>query len=438
MRRVGALALALACAASAVSADARRYPPQPVDRDREQEQRSRLWEATLHPERATYTELVAHARPLVLRGDPDSMKAAIVDLDKAIALAAALPEAHELRGRARERLADYAGCADDLALAEAAADAPGADDRAERGERVDRNAQRTLLGTCQARAGRYALAERTLSLAVESGARDATTWMRLGETRVALGKLDQAIAALIAATEADLGYRNATVRWLLAGAYDRARMPNQAADQLVEGYRSDRGFASLRNPQPPLLGEDEADYLLGLAWGAAPDVVGMPSPERQLAHFRRFLARAKTSPWRRRAEEHVRELSAIAFPETLLRGLAAPVDLEVARATIRKGMPAMRACLAHADAVVRVEITRSGPRSPAPPPVRDPWMQRRLPAAPPDGTNVYTDDGYATDAPTADVDAAKRCVQAIADKLTLPAIKDKDVAYKLTFLVIAP
>ena len=152
----------------------------------------------------------------------------------------------------------------------------------------------------------------------------------LGETRIAEGKLDEAIAALTAASELDYQQNNATLHWLLAAAYDRARMPNQVAEHLTAGYRNDRYFSMIKNLMPqsggPYLGEDEPDYLLGLAWGVQPDAyAGAARPELQLAYFRRYLVRAPHSQWRRRAEEHVKELRAVDYPEAIERRYSAPL-----------------------------------------------------------------------------------------------------------------
>ncbi len=123
----------------------------------------------------------------------------------------------------------------------------------------------------------------------------------------------------------------------------------------------------------------------------------------------------------------------------------ASVDLDAARAIVRKQMPAMRACLAKVpNQAIEVKITRSGPRSPAPKPVRpDPFTRSRYrpsapPAPPPEGVSVIASAELPFEATRADIDAAARCVDPIASKLVMPAVKEKDAWYQIAFLVVAP
>ena len=434
--RLASIAWLLLAVSGGARAQSKRYPPVAPDKDREAEQRSHLWDSALHPERRTYEQLVEHTRPIVKESRPSEarLKAAIVDLDKAVALQPKRPDAYALRGEAYTKLATWAKCADDLAAAEQYAPRATEDPRDD-----SRQEQRKNLGTCQARAGRYAMAEQTLARAAATGSRDWQVWMRLGEARIALGKLDEAIGALTSAVE--LEPRNTTMRWLLAAAYDRARMPSQAAEQLLIGYRDDRYFSTIRTPPlGPYLGEDEGDYLLGLAYGTVTESsLTPPQPELQLAYFQRYLRRAPNSPWRHRAEEHVRELRAVDYPETIARRLTAPLDLEAARLAIKKGMPGMRACIGKLDTVLKVTITRSGPRSPAPV-YRDPFGDRTrlrqpiMPAAP--GVSIVTDENYVSEASRPDLDAAIRCVEPLADKIGLPVVKEKDSSYAVIFSVV--
>lgn len=437
---------ALAALAASASAQSKKYPPTGVDKDKLAEQRSRLWDNALHPERRTYEELVDHARPVMLENKPleARLKQAMAELDKAVALQPRRFDAYALRGLGYAKTGDYAKCADDLEAAAAHAPAE-ADDPRTPAERAD---ARKDLGACQARAGRYAAAEQTLARATQLGSKDWVVWMLLGETRIAEGKLDEAIAALTAASELDYQQSNSTLHWLLAAAYDRARMPNQVAEHLTAGYRNDRYFSTIKNLMPPVgpyLGEDEADYLLGLAWGVQPDAyAGTARPELQLAYFRRYLQRAPHSQWRRRAEEHVKELRAVEYPEAIERRYSAPLDLDEAKRAIKKGMPAMRACIgATNDVVLKVTVTRTGPHSPQPAyrTTADPFADRVrmrpvavMPAAA--GVSIVQDEQFAPDAPRAAIDAAIRCIEPIADKLALPPVKDKDTSYAVVFSVV--
>ncbi len=77
------------------------------------------------------------------------------------------------------------------------------------------------LANCLARAGRYTDAETTLvSASASAQGYRSELWTRLGEVRIALGKLDEAIDALTAALDVD--QMNALARWLLVAPIARA------------------------------------------------------------------------------------------------------------------------------------------------------------------------------------------------------------------------
>jgi tetratricopeptide (TPR) repeat protein len=295
---------------------------------------------------------------------------------------------------------------------------------------------RRKLGLCQARAGRLADAEKTLADAAASGGVTGEVWVRLGEVRIAMGKLDEAIAALeSAADHTDISLP--LVRWLLMGAYDRARKPSMAAEVgrlAIEGRPEDgsrramdREMTQLKNPAMPLLGNGESEYLQGLASG----YFDPPRPEYSLLYFRRFLQVAPDSPWRKRAEEHLRELKTAELPEYIdKRGGSAPLENTVARPIVRKAMPQMRACLAKQPGmIVEVTITKSNRSTGTP--------TRR--GIPPDGVTSLVKENL-DGASAVDRDNAVRCIEPIAEKLRgqLPAIKDKDTWYRAVFVVVAP
>jgi tetratricopeptide (TPR) repeat protein len=249
--------------------------------------------------------------------------------------------------------------------------------------------------------------------------------MRLGEVRIAMGKLDEAIAALRSAIDAAEPGTQAMIHFLLAVAYDRARRPADALGEAAEGVKLDRQLATLHDPVVPPLGAGELDYMLGLAYGAEP-----AQPELSLAHFRRFEAAAPDSPWRKRADDHVRELRTAELPDAISHSGTAPLDLDAARAAARKAMPQMRVCLARLPTVVvDVEISRAGPRTP--PADR----QRSRFSTPPDGVTVRRLVG---DLSGPELDAVDRCLQPLAARLALPAVKERDTYYKAAFHVVGP
>jgi tetratricopeptide (TPR) repeat protein len=407
--------------AAPAAAQSRRYPPAPVDKDAEKDARSNLWSAAITPERHPYQDLVHAATQALAPHNADQTTAAIEKLDAAIQLLPHEPEAYRLRGDAYLERKDWASCAADLAAADAY-------------RRRDDDNPRALaelhrkLGLCQARAGKLADAERTLAETAASGNAAGEVWMRLGEVRIAMGKLDEAIAALGSALEATEGNAQAMIHFLLAEAYDRARRPGDALAEAAEGNKLDPQRAVLHNPVIPLLGAGEAYYMLGLAYSADPT----PRPEYALAYFRRFVREAPDSPWRKRAEDHLRDLRTVDLPDTVARGSgSAPLDLDAVRTAARPAMPAMRACLARfPTVVVEVEISRSGPRTP--PTDR---MRPRYSTPPPDGVTVH---GVVGELVERDRDAVIRCLEAQANRLALPAVREHDVYYTAKFDVVGP
>jgi tetratricopeptide (TPR) repeat protein len=418
-------------------AQSRRYPPEPVDRDQEQAQHSKLWEAATNPRRTPYGKLIFEAEQLLRDGTSAGAQEAVKRLDGAVKLMPDEPKAYRLRGEANLKLKVWARCADDLASAWAR-EAGGAsqEPRPGRPPRDTLDARqltelRRKLGICQARAGRLADAERTLAEAAVAGHATGEIWMRLGEVRIAIGKLEEAIAALESAAEHS-DAPPALIRWLLAGAYDRARRPAESIAAVRKAMELDRSFSTLRNEALPLLGAGEPDYLQGLAYLA----MERRRPDYALIYFRYFLQVAKDSPWRRRAEEHLRELKTSELPEAVerLAGNAA-LDLKAARAVVRRVMPAMRACAARTPFIIyEVKITKAGQRtSPT-------ALDRPRYFAPPEGVSVAPIVGLPStgEVPQADRDGVVRCIEPIASKITLPAIKEKDTYFRLSFAVIAP
>jgi tetratricopeptide (TPR) repeat protein len=283
---------------------------------------------------------------------------------------------------------------------------------------------------CQAHAGRYADAERTLVRAgANAQAYKSELMMRLGETRIALGKLDEAIDALEAALEANDSL-NDMARWLLAVAYDRARRPGDAQQYALDAKRYDQALTLISSPRMPLLGSGDTEYLYGIAY-----LYALPRPEYALLYFRRFLHVAPDSPWKRRAEEHVRELTAMKFParDTITASGSAPVNIDTMRTALEKPMPKLRACAAKLPgSAFQLTITKVGPRTPET--ARDRPIYRM---PPPDvrGANVLNVDNNITQA---EVSAAITCLEKLAPTLAIPSPKERDTFYRLSFVVVAP
>ena len=398
-------------------AQSKKYPAEPVDKDDEEAQKSRIWDQATNPSQVPYQALIKDATRLLAETRPDATKDAIKKLDEAIPLMPTDGEAYRLRGDAYMSLQDWAKCA---------ADYDASWTRVMRDvDAKNTHELRRRLGLCQARDGKLAEAERTLAETAATGVNSVEIWMRLGEVRIAMGKLEGAIAALEASLQQTDIAGHALVRWLLAGAYDRARQPSEARRTATEAFGADRTLATLKSPTLPLLGPAEENYLLGLAY----EVHDPPRPEQALVQFRRFVKLAgDTNPWRKRAEDHVRELRTSRLPDAVerLTGNAPYEDLPM-RDTVRKSMPAMRACLAKTPFVVlTVQITKRGPKGP------DGARWR----APPEGIAVVPEE--INDTSRAEVDAAIRCVEPLAQKLPLTKPKEKETYYKIQFRVVGP
>ncbi len=427
-RAILAVVAALGLAGSA-AAQSKRYPPEPVDKDAERAAKSKLWSAAITPERHAYQDLVRAATEALNQRTGDQTLEAIKKLDAAIQLLPHEPDAYRLRGEAHLERRDWVSCAADLAAAEAAGGRdPGPVKEATKEVTKEIIELHRKLGLCQARAGKLADAEQTLAEAAVSGDASGELWLRLGEVRIAMGKLDEATAALASALAATEPASQAMIHFLLAVAYDRARRPADAITEAREGAKLDHALSTLENPVVPLLGAGEVDYMLGVVYSAATDPT---RSEYALAYFRRFVKAAPDSPWRKRAEEHLRDLKRSELPEAVTRaGGTAPLDLASARAAARRAMPQMRACLARfPGVVVEVAISRAGPRTPPTDPMRPRFFN------PPDGVTVHYAVGELSDG---ELEAIDHCLSPLAARLALPVVKERDTYYKAVFAVVGP
>jgi tetratricopeptide (TPR) repeat protein len=400
-------------------AQSKKYPPVTPDKELADEKRSQLWDGALHPDLRPYKELVRDAKRLIDHNTPDDVKAGIEKLDAAIKRLPREAEAYLMRGQVYLAQKLWPKCADDLARAE---ELSKADDV------VARTKARIDLGNCQARAGRWTEAESTFVRASASAqTQRSELWMRLGEVRIALGKLDEAIDALTAALDADSS--NALTRWLLATAYDRARRPSEATEHAQMAARFDPSRTHIEHPNLPLIGTDETDYLLGLAYRYATQ-----RPEYALLYFRRFAKLAPDSPWKRRADDHVRELSAMKFPsqQTIITNGTTAVSIDDLQKLLEKPVATMRQCLAKLPtSAFQIALQKTGARTPET--VRDRPIYR-LPSAPrpvsllpgPEPANQL------------ELDEAQSCLEMQAAKLQLPTPKEKDTYYNVSFIVISP
>jgi tetratricopeptide (TPR) repeat protein len=414
--RLTRVALLVALATSTAAAQSRRYPPEPPDRDKEAEAHSDLWEGTLDPNLRPYAELVRDAELLLGHNLPADTQLALDKLGEAIARMPDEPAAYLTRGRIYLTRHDWSRCADDLGAAEEHAKDP---------DPVMRTRDRIDLAVCQARAGRLADAEQILIRAsANAPAFRGELGLRLGETRIALGKLEEAIDALTSALEAG-DIQPHLARWLLTLAYDRARRPTEAAEQGELARRGDPQRVYIEAPQLPFLGAGDQQYMLGVAYRYA-----TPMPEIALLYFREFLRLAPDSPWRRRAEEHVRDLSAMQFPAKDTTATSNNLDSQGARKAIAGSMKALRACVAATPGTAyRVFLIRSGPRTPD-------AADRPYIRIPPSTFDRLMSVGEPPS--KAEAQQVGDCLQKIANKIRLPAVATRDTYYSVQFLVISP
>jgi tetratricopeptide (TPR) repeat protein len=431
-RSLPLIALVVVAAAPAVArAQSARYPADASDSDRETDDRSALWESALDPERVPYEQLVHDAKQALEEQTEHGWQLAVAKASDAIKRVPADPRAYGWRGEAYLGLRDWAHCADDLAASEAHGAAASSTLAA-----ADRDRQEIELGVCQARAGRLADAERTLVHAAEHAPR-GEAWLRLGEVRIALGKLDEAIDALTAALDTLEG-RSATTHWLLAEAYDRARRPGPERGEppATDGQlalATDAGLNTIEHPTYPWLGTAEHDYLMGLASSIAP-VAGSARPEYALLYFRHFLAVATDSPWRARAEEHLRVLEAHDWPQYIERSTSssAVIETSLLRVPIARAMPALHACVAkQPNDAYGVTLVKRGPQSAD-------AADRPHVSLPQEGAAVELRLQVGDAAPAQLVESTRTCLQAIAARIALPTPKERDTWYKVDFIVIAP
>ncbi len=416
-----AASLLVLAAAGPAHAQSKKYPPVAPDQELIEEKHSDLWDGALHPDLKPYRDLVREAKKLIERGTADDVKVAIEKLDMAAKRVPGEPDAFVVRGTIYLQQRQWAKCAADLAAAEATNKV--GDDRRTR-TRID-------LGVCYARAGKTGDAERILVAAAASATTNkGELYMRLGETRVALGKLDEAIDSLEAALD-QTDSPNELTRWLLALAYDRARRPNDALENAQNAKRYDQSMSQITSPRQPLLGAGDTEYMQGLAY-----LYAMPRPEYALLYFRRYLSLAGDSPWKKRAEEHVREIAAMKLParDTLTNSGSAAVSIDDLKKSLEKPYPMLRHCVAKLPlSAFQLTITKVGPRTPET--ARDRPIYR-VPPAETKATNVLNVDGRSTGDPVT-VEAV-RCLEIEANRLGLPAPKERDTFYRLSFIVVSP
>lgn len=409
------LVAALALWPRAAAGQSTRYPAPPADEDSERDARSELWEQAVEPGRAPQARLLGEAKRLIAGRTPGDLGAAVRKISEAIELRPDEPAAYFLRALAYEQLQRWPECAADLGKTLELDPRFG-------GERELRYADNPALGlgVCLARAGRLAEAEIALDRAV---ARTPGTqeWLRLGETRIAMGKLREGLEALAASAQA--GSETVLTIWLGALAHDRARQSSQAAEAIGRAAVLDRSLRQLTNPAMPFVSKAEELYLLGLGFG------GIGRPELALAYFRAAAELPEGQLWARRVREHIEALEQTDFPLEVGRSGPAPLDPEVARAAVKKALPKLVECVKELPRVaftVRVTRSKVGPAA-----------EGAIRTAPPAPGVVVTQDVAFGEPSEQALARAERCIQAASAALELPPIKAVNTWHYVTFSFIA-
>src|SRR4051812_15792716 len=421
-----ALTLVALCAlATPALAQSKKYPPVAPDKDLQAEKRSGLWESTLHPDNGPYAELVRDGKRLIDHSTTEDVKTGLTKLEDAIKRLPKEPGAYLVRDGYYLTQRQWAECANDLAAAEAST-------------KVDdpmlRSRTRIDLAVCQARSGKYAEAENTLIRASSNAATyKGELMMRLGETRIEQGKLDEAIDALTAAMD-QTDSTNEMTRWLLAMAYDRARRPTDAQQYAIDAKHYDQSLSMLSSPRLPFLGADDKDYLSGIAYLYAAPRAEAPIPEYALLYFRQYVKNAPDSQWKRRAEEHIKEISEMKLPTrySITSTGSASVNVDEFREVLSKPMWQMRQCVASQPGLAfQVSITKDGPTGPD---SRDQPRYRMTP----EGVRAQLNLDVTGKAVIADTKQATDCLEKIAARIGLPRPKEHDTYYSVSFTVVAP
>ncbi|MBP6632732.1 MAG: tetratricopeptide repeat protein [Kofleriaceae bacterium] len=425
--------VAVALLGARAGAQSRRYPAPTPDPDEVAESSSEYWERVLSPGRGPFAITLAKARRLIDGRAPAELREAIGMLDLALSRAGDLPDGLVARGWAKELLADWSGCAADYQRARTAdpayQPAPGLRPRGG----LDHGA-----GVCLARAGRVDDAEVVLAAATATTEPSAELWLRLGEVHLAQGRLTEAVAEFDRALAVARTEEVITIQWMRLLAFDRARMPAEAGDAADVAAALDRNANRVLSPALPFVVPADQLYATALAM----DAIGQP--EVALPYFREYLRVAGSTPWRRRAEEHVAALRTLDLSARWSQlQWTAVVDAAAVRTALRKVLPAARRCLrAHPGLVLEVRwvhgsglgvvVLGPGPRPPGPGAGGGVIGAAQPPTTAAAGPQVRTVLNLGHTDPT----EATACTVAATRKLALPALA-KGAWMQLRFPVVA-
>lgn len=342
--------IALAVATPAAHAQELYRPwldPEAVDVDEESETRSSFWERAVEPNRAEWDLRVKRAGQLIKHSNKQSLSQAVALLREAIRLAPEQPDAHWYLGQVYFLMGKFDACAASRKRTAVLApdyEVPGV-------YRAPSNVDEGI-GVCLSLGGDFTGALRHFKRTLAKGddprtASYAIRW-RLGETYMALGRLDEAIGALKEAVR--LGRRDFIVHYALATAYDRNEQAARARAAMEMALRHDSTQSLLARRDLHISPPEDVHYYDALAKMQPPIRKREPHTiVRNLAmaiiKFRRFLAEHENGPWTRRARAHIRALSreSITVAGHWQRG-AAGLAAKPTRAAIEGAHRELQAC----------------------------------------------------------------------------------------------
>jgi tetratricopeptide (TPR) repeat protein len=398
-------------------AQSERYPPPPVDVDDRAAASSAFWERVLHSGGRSFELHVAAARTRLEQPSGHAAVEALEHLDQAVALAPDHPEGHWLRAVAAERVRRWRLCAASYARVLAIDPAympalapPGRDPAW---------ALDAGLGLCLAQDGDYEGAL-THFKRIAGRAPAAEVHVFLAETYVALGRLAEAIDVLALFSRQQAS--TARVEHVLAAAYDRREMPEQAREHLRAALRLGP-LGLLDAPDQVFIPAEEYLYYLGLAF------IEHGEAERALLSFRHYLHFHGKGPWRRRAEHHAERLArAGRSPRSITISNPGGVDPAAVRAAIDQAEAGLQSCVRQLPGVLfSVRLTRLQEGKDAPSRGRAVTL----------GVETQAVQSVLGD-PEEVVAEAQRCLEAAAQGVALPRARGQAGGYMtVTFPVIA-
>ncbi len=343
------LASAFVLSLTSGAADAQSWKhPELVDYDQEADNFSKFWEGALASDLEGYVELIKGAKRLwSVRGTAQRARA-LEALRTAAETHKDKPDAYYWLGKFRAENREWEACA--KSLAKVYAMEPGFLPEATR-------APSTLdqeLADCRLYAGQYEGAIEHYKRIITLDHPRARVEQKLGEALMALGRLDEAIEFLERAALRTRGYET---QYILAVALDRAERVSESRKYLAVARQGDKNLVTLKSADKIYAPAEDEHYYLGLAYSMK---TSRSRDHKALAlfHFRRYLALAKVSPWRKRAEQHVGSLGVPPFADDLSVQGSATWDVVQLRTALRGIEAPMRACLAKQPGLlVRIDLS---------------------------------------------------------------------------------